>query len=111
MIGDQGKKKAPKRRRHVPLRTCIACHQKKPKRSLIRVLRTTEGTVEVDLTGKRSGRGAYLCRDRDCWDAALGSGKLGRALKSGVSAKDLEALGVYATTLPSGGETDGDKVP
>lgn len=108
---DSGKNKAPIRRRHVPLRTCIACQQKKPKRGLIRIVRTAEGTVEVDLTGKRSGRGAYLCRDRNCWDVALGSGRLRRALKSGVSAKDLEALGVHATTLPSGGETDGNKVP
>jgi predicted RNA-binding protein YlxR (DUF448 family) len=110
LIGDQGKKKAPKRRRHVPFRTCIACHQKKPKRGLIRVLRTTEGTVEVDLTGKRSGRGAYLCRDRSCWDAALGSGKLGRALKTGVSDEDLETLGEFATTLPSGAATEDDEV-
>jgi predicted RNA-binding protein YlxR (DUF448 family) len=111
LIGDSGKDKAPTRRRHVPLRTCIACHQKKPKRGLIRIVRTAEGMVEVDLTGKRPGRGAYLCRDRDCWDVALGSGAMGRALKSRVSAQDLQALVGYATALPSGGESDCNEVP
>jgi predicted RNA-binding protein YlxR (DUF448 family) len=111
LVGDKGKDKAPARRRHVPFRTCIACLQKKPKRGLIRMVRSAEGTIEVDLTGKRSGRGAYLCKDRDCWDVALRSGRLGRALKSGVSAQDLEALRAFAENLPAVGETATNEVP
>jgi predicted RNA-binding protein YlxR (DUF448 family) len=49
------------RPKHVPRRTCVACRETDAKRQLIRLVRTPEGTVEVDPTGKRNGRGAYLC--------------------------------------------------
>jgi predicted RNA-binding protein YlxR (DUF448 family) len=94
----------------VPLRTCIVCQQKYPKRELIRIVRTQDGTVEVDLTGKRSGRGAYLCRDRECWDAALESGKVDRALKCEVSVEDMAALGAFAATLMTGEAIETDEV-
>jgi predicted RNA-binding protein YlxR (DUF448 family) len=87
------------RRKHVPLRTCIACRQQRPKRELIRVVRTPEGTIEVDPKGKRSGRGAYLCYDPQCWDAALERGSLGRALKCSVDAEAAAALRAIAEPL------------
>ena len=110
MSSEVGKRRPPKRRRHVPLRTCIVCLQKHPKRELIRVVRTQDGTVEVDLTGKRSGRGAYLCRDRVCWDAALESGKVGRALKAEVSKEDMVALSAFVATLTTGKAMETDEV-
>ncbi|MBE3519238.1 MAG: YlxR family protein [Firmicutes bacterium] len=67
--------------RRVPLRTCIGCRTVRPKRELVRVVRTPEGVVELDTTGKRSGRGAYICPDEKCleeatrgrrWEKALG---------------------------------------
>ena len=77
------------RRKHVPLRTCVACRASAAKRELIRIVRTPEGTIEVDFKGKRAGRGAYLCRRQECWDAALRQGVLGRALKVPVTSGQL----------------------
>jgi predicted RNA-binding protein YlxR (DUF448 family) len=79
-------------RKHVPLRTCIACHQQRPKRELMRIVRTPEGVIDIDPVGKRSGRGAYVCANLECWETALGQGKLGRALKCPVSDRDVAAL-------------------
>jgi predicted RNA-binding protein YlxR (DUF448 family) len=94
-----GAKVPQKHRKHVPLRTCIACRQKRAKRELIRVVRTPEGTIEVDLRGKASGRGAYLCPNRQCWEAALEQGRLGRALKCQVTAQDVMTLREALTSL------------
>lgn len=80
------------RRKHVPLRTCIACHQKRPKRELIRVVRTPEGSIEIDFHGKLPGRGAYFCPQRTCREAALEPGKLSRLLKARVSVEDAAGL-------------------
>jgi uncharacterized protein len=83
----------------VPLRSCVVCQRKRPKRELIRVVRTPEGAIEVDPKGKRSGRGAYLCADRPCWDAALLHRKLGQALKCQVSVEEVAELRVVAGSL------------
>jgi len=56
--------------------------------------------VEVDETGKKSGRGAYLCRTRNCWDAGLKKKALEHALKVPISVEDKAALQAYAATLP-----------
>jgi predicted RNA-binding protein YlxR (DUF448 family) len=89
-------------RKHVPMRTCIACQQKRPKRELIRVVRSPEGPIEVDSSGKRSGRGAYLCPERECWQAALDRRQLQRALKCQVSADDVQALRALAGAMVNG---------
>jgi len=91
------------RHRHVPQRTCIACRKIRHKRDLIRVVRTPEEEVLIDPTGKRSGRGAYLCRTRDCWNAVLTSGgrRLEQALKVHLNAEVLAALQGFAAGLPS----------
>ncbi len=88
-----------KRRKHVPLRSCIACQKKRPKRELIRVVRTPEGTIEVDLKGKRAGRGAYLCPDLRCWDEGLQPRRLGHALKCQVSAEELVGVRAWLSLL------------
>lgn len=56
--------------RRIPLRKCLGCGEMKEKRQLLRVVHTKEGATGVDLTGKASGRGAYLCRNVACFDAA-----------------------------------------
>jgi predicted RNA-binding protein YlxR (DUF448 family) len=95
----------PKMRpRHIPQRTCVACRRTSAKRELVRIVRTPEGGVEVDPTGKRSGRGAYLCPTPDCWRLAVQKGRLDRALKTSVSARDKEALLQYAQSLEPGAE-------
>lgn len=81
-----------KRRKHVPLRTCIACQQKRPKRELLRIVRRPEGVVEVDPRGKLSGRGAYLCVSQECLETALEQRRLARALKCEVRDVDVSAL-------------------
>jgi len=96
-------KKSP-RPRHVPQRTCIGCRTVKPKRQLIRVVRIADGVVEVDPTGKKSGRGTYLCKQRSCWEAALRKERLDRALKTKVAAEYRRGLASYAETLPQSSE-------
>lgn len=66
--------------RKIPQRSCVVCGRVRPKRELIRVVRTGAGDVVVDPGGKISGRGAYVCPDRDCPDRGLREGRLARAL-------------------------------
>ena len=63
-----------------PLRQCLGCREMKPKPELVRVVRSPEGTVSVDLRGKAPGRGAYVCRDTACLKKALRSRALSRSL-------------------------------
>ena len=58
-------------RKHVPLRTCVGCRQVRSKREMVRIVRTPTGEIEIDERGKKSGRGAYLCRRRECWRKGL----------------------------------------
>jgi hypothetical protein len=85
--------------RHVPQRTCVGCRTTDAKRQFVRVVRTTEGTVEVDPTGKRNGRGAYLCAQRECWEEALKKDRLARALRATISAGDRATLRAYGERL------------
>ena len=82
--------------RHIPERTCVACRSLRPKREMVRVVRTSVGAIEVDPTGKKSGRGAYLCRAPDCWQLALRRRALDRALKTELSEGDRVALTAFA---------------
>lgn len=89
--------------KHIPQRTCIACRTVRAKREFVRIVRTPENHVEADPTGKKSGRGAYLCRQRECWDTALESrGRLEQALKleTSIDSEDRARLREYAATLP-----------
>lgn len=78
--------------RHVPERTCVACGQKVAKRELIRIVRTPQGAVAVDATGKAPGRGTYLCASPPCWERAIHKGNLERSLHTRISASDREQL-------------------
>lgn len=83
------------RRKHVPMRSCISCRKAYPKRSLVRIVFSEQGLV-VDPSGKQAGRGAYLCRDRACWERVLASNDLlSRALHETVLDQDKAALWVY----------------
>jgi predicted RNA-binding protein YlxR (DUF448 family) len=90
---------AQQRRKHVPLRTCIACRQQRPKRAMIRIVRSPEGTLAVDAKGKSAGRGAYLCPAAACWDAALQQGRLARALKCRVTEDQVQELRSMAAAI------------
>ncbi len=65
----------------VPMRSCCGCKEKKPKRELIRVVRSPEGEVSFDITGRKSGRGVYLCQSKTCLLKAIKSKALARSLE------------------------------
>lgn len=88
------------RHRHVPQRTCVACRTMRPKRELVRVVRTPEGEVVVDERGKQNGRGAYLCAQRVCWEEALGRRRLASALRVSLDEATTARLQAYAQALP-----------
>ena len=92
--------KQPKKQKHLPLRTCIACHETKPKRELLRVVKTPEGQVVIDATGKKSGRGAYLCARYSCWHKALKERRLEQEFEIEISVEDRQGLNDYIATLP-----------
>ena len=69
----------------IPMRRCVGCNESKPKKELVRVVRTPEGKILMDLTGKLSGRGAYVCRSADCLKRALKGGRLERSLECGIT--------------------------
>ncbi len=78
--------------RRVPERMCVGCKAMRPKRELLRVVRSPEGEVALDLTGKKSGRGAYVCHSVACLDAALQGGRLARALAASIDEQVAEEL-------------------
>ncbi|ANE47575.1 nucleic-acid-binding protein [Paenibacillus swuensis] len=80
------------RPRKIPLRKCVACQEMMPKKELIRVVRTPDEQIMIDLTGKKSGRGAYLCGKVSCFKLAKKSKALDRALKQSVSADIYDTL-------------------
>lgn len=77
---DRTKRRGP-RLKHLPVRTCVACRARDLKRTFVRIVRAPDGTLAIDPTGKRSGRGAYLCRRFSCWERAAHSDVLERALR------------------------------
>ncbi|MBI3287676.1 MAG: YlxR family protein [Chloroflexi bacterium] len=86
--------------RRIPQRTCMGCRQVKPKRELLRIVRTPQGQVALDPTGKAGGRGAYLCPQRDCWELALDQKALGHALKTTLSPEVRQVLREQAQFYP-----------
>ena len=85
--------------KHIPQRTCIACRSTNVKRELVRLVNVPGVEVEVDPTGKKSGRGAYLCPSRVCWDNALKTGRLAQALRTDISPDNKARLLQYALSF------------
>ncbi len=83
------------KRRKVPMRKCVASQEMFPKKSLIRVVRTPENEIVIDPTGKKSGRGAYLCAKLEYIDLAQKKKALERALKTQVSPEIYDQLREY----------------
>ena len=78
--------------RRVPLRKCTGCQQMKPKQELLRIVRTDEDTVVVDITGRLNGRGAYLCRSISCFEKAVKTRALQRSLGTPISDETLSLI-------------------
>ena len=76
----------------IPMRQCIGCRELKPKKELIRVVRSPEGNISLDFKGKKSGRGAYICPDAGCLRKAEKSRALERAFSSAVPQEIYEKL-------------------
>lgn len=73
------------KKKKIPLRKCVGCKEQKPKKDLIRVVKTKEGEVSLDLTGKMNGRGAYICKDKSCLEGAYKTNALNRSLSTKIS--------------------------
>ena len=82
--------------KHIPQRTCVGCRTTSSKREFMRIVRTPEGRVEIDPTGRRAGRGAYLCAQLSCWQDALAKDRLARALRTTIVPEDRGALAAHA---------------
>lgn len=76
----------------IPLRKCLGCGEMKPKNELVRILRTDEEEVVIDFTGKKNGRGAYLCSNAKCLEQAIKTKGIARSLKMAVPAQVYEQL-------------------
>ncbi len=86
--------------KHIPERSCATCREKKPKRELIRIV-SYQDIVEVDLTGKKPGRGAYLCNSTACWEIACKKGRLDHALHTNICSDHRQELMEFAAQLPN----------
>ncbi len=69
----------------IPMRMCTACREMKPKRELVRIVKTTEGEIKPDFSGKLNGRGAYICKSKECLSKARKTNALARAFETAVS--------------------------
>lgn len=78
--------------RKVPQRMCTGCMEMKPKKELIRVVRNKEGEVSIDLTGKKSGRGAYICKDVNCLQKSFKTRRLEKNLEATISEELFDKL-------------------
>ena len=76
----------------IPLRQCIGCNEMKNKKEMIRVLKTAEDEICLDATGKKNGRGAYICKSKDCLKKAIKSKGLDRSFKMSIPAEVYAAL-------------------
>ena len=86
----------------IPMRMCVGCREMKEKRELIRIVRTPEGEVALDPTGKKSGRGAYVCRQAECLRRSIRQKQLERQLEITMTPEITEALTAEMERLNAG---------
>lgn len=75
-----------------PERTCIVCNKQTEKKDLLRIVKSKEGIIEVDLTGKKNGRGAYICKNEECLNKLIKTKKLEKAFKQEISTDIYESI-------------------
>ena len=76
----------------IPMRQCLGCREMKPKREMLRVVRSPEGEVSLDTRGKKPGRGAYVCPNADCLKKAIKTRALSRALETEIPEEVMQRL-------------------
>lgn len=80
------------KQKKTPLRMCLGCKEMKPKKELIRVVRNNEGEINIDLVGKKPGRGAYICKNAACLEAAIKAKRLEKAFETAIDAEIYHKL-------------------
>jgi hypothetical protein len=85
--------------KRVPERTCIACRQVKAKRDLVRIVKTSDEGIAEDINGRKSGRGAYLCKTKECWENGLKGNRLEYVMRTVLTQQDRQRLEEYAEKL------------
>lgn len=78
--------------RKVPMRQCVGCKQLKPKKELVRVVKNSEGEISIDLVGKKPGKGAYVCRNTECFKAARKAKSFERSLSCSIPAEIFDSM-------------------
>lgn len=79
-------------KKKIPLRQCVGCGEMKSKKEMTRIIKTAENEILMDITGKKNGRGAYICKSRDCLEKARKNRGLERSLKSAIAPEMYESL-------------------
>ncbi len=79
--------------KQIPVRQCIGCREMKPKNEMVRIIRTPDNDICLDKTGRMNGRGAYICLNLDCYNKAVRSKAIERALKQEIPDDIYEAIG------------------
>ena len=76
----------------IPARLCLGCQEQKPKKELVRIVRSPEGEFSVDMTGKKSGRGAYICNSKECFEKAVKEHRFERSFKGAIDRAGYDEL-------------------
>lgn len=79
--------------KQIPVRQCIGCREMKPKNELVRIIRTPEQEICLDKTGKKNGRGAYICQNKACFDKAVKTKGIARALQMEIPEEIYDTIG------------------
>lgn len=88
-------------KKKIPLRQCVGCREMKPKKELIRVIKTKEEQVQLDVTGKKNGRGAYVCFSTECFQKAVKNKGFERSLKIKIPDEVYDILSKELSNLES----------
>ncbi len=86
----------------IPTRICVGCGEAKEKRSMVRVVKSAENTISLDETGKKNGRGAYICKNINCLESAIKSRGLERSLKTSIPAEVITLLKKEMSAVEAG---------
>lgn len=76
----------------IPLRMCLGCNEMKPKKEMIRMVKSSEGDISLDFTGKKSGRGAYICRNTECFQKARKARRFEKSLSCKIDDSVYEVM-------------------
>lgn len=82
----------PPKPKKIPMRMCVGCREMKPKKELLRVVKPQDGEISLDVTGRKAGRGAYVCKSEECLKRAIKQKQLERALDASMDERVTQEL-------------------